>query len=97
MEQNYKNHIQNELNQMYGIITDTPSENTESYISCNDLSSDEDEPVSTVQNQATNVIHNIAELENDECDMLNDNIENQMNALTQEMVNDDGELIYKDI
>ena len=27
--------------------------------------------------------------------MLNDNIENQMNAPTQEMVNDDGELIYE--
>ena len=34
---------------MYGIITDTISENTESYIVYNDLSSDEDEPVSTVQ------------------------------------------------
>ena len=27
--------------------------------------------------------------------MLNDNIENQMNVPTQEMVNDDGELVYK--
>ena len=27
--------------------------------------------------------------------MLNDDIEDQMNAPTQEMVNDDGELIYK--
>ena len=26
--------------------------------------------------------------------MSNDNIENQMNAPTQDMVNDDGELIY---
>ena len=32
MEQNYKNHVQNKLNCMYGIITDTPSESTESYI-----------------------------------------------------------------
>ena len=28
MEQNYKNHIQNKLNCMYGIITDMPSKNT---------------------------------------------------------------------
>ena len=42
MEQNYENHIQNKLNHMYGIITDTPSENTESYIAYNDLSSDKD-------------------------------------------------------
>ena len=27
--------------------------------------------------------------------MLNDNIEKEMNTPTQEMVNDDGELIYK--
>ena len=79
---------------MYGIITDTPSENTESYIAYNDLSNDEDEPVSTIQNQATNANHNIVELDNNKCDMLNDNIENQMKAPTQEMVNDDGELIY---
>ena len=50
---------------------------------------------STVQNQSTNANHNIAkcnnEVNNDECDMLNDNIENQMNAPTREMVNDDGE------
>ena len=38
------------LNHMYGIITDTPSENTELYIAYNDLSSDEDEPGSTAQN-----------------------------------------------
>ena len=65
---------------MYGIIKPTPSENLESYIAHNDLSSDEDESVSTVQNQATNANHNIAELDNDECDMLNDDIGNQMNA-----------------
>ena len=95
MEQNYKNHVQNKLNCMYGIITATPSENTESHIAYNDLSSDEDAPVSTVQNQASNANHNITKLDNDKCDILNDNIENQMNAPTQEMVNDDGELIYK--
>ena len=32
---------------------------------------------------------------NDKCDMLNDNIENQINPPTQEMINDNGELIYK--
>ena len=42
MEQNYKKYVQNKLNCMYGIIIDTPSENIESYIACNDLSSDED-------------------------------------------------------
>ena len=76
---------------MYGIITATPSESTELYIAYNYLSSDEDEPVSTVQDQATNANHNIA----DKCDMVNDNIENQINAPTQEMVNDGGKLIYK--
>ena len=99
MEQKYKNEVQNKLDCMYVIITDTPNENTESYIAYNDLSSDEDEPVSTVPNQSTNVNHNIAkcnnEVNDDKCDMLNDDIENQMNAPTQEMVNDDGELIYK--
>ena len=51
MEQNYKNHIQNKLNCMYRIITDTPYENTELYIAYNDLSSNKDQPVSTVKNQ----------------------------------------------
>ena len=97
MEKNYKNHIQNKLNHMYGTITATPSENRESYIAYNDLPSDEDEPVSTGQNQATNANHNIDELDNNECDISNDNIENQMNAPAQEMVNDDGELIYKNM
>ena len=80
---------------MYGIITDIPSESTELYNAYNDLLNDNDEPVSTVQNQATNANHNIAKLDNDKCDMVNDNIENQVNAPMQEMVNDDGELIYK--
>ena len=84
---------------MYGIITDTPSENTESCIAYNDLSSDEDEPLSTVQNQLTSPNRNVAQCKNevndDKCDMLNDDIENQIDARTQEMVNDDGELIYK--
>ena len=79
---------------MYGIIIDKPSESTDQYIAYNDLSSDEDQPVSTEQNQAT-ANHNIAKLDNNQCDMLNNNIENQMNAPTQEIVNDDGELIYK--
>ena len=81
---------------MYGIIIDIPNESTESCIAYNDLSNDE-EPVSTVQNQATNANHNIGELDDNECDMLNDNIENQMNTLAQEIVNDDGELIYINI
>ena len=72
---------------MYGIIIDTPSENTESYIAYNDLSSDEDDPLSTGQNKSTNANHNIAkcnnEVNDDECDMLNDNFENQMNPPTQ--------------
>ena len=80
---------------MYGIITPSPNESIDSYIAYNDLSSDEDEPVSTLQKQANNTNHNIAKSDNDECDMLNDDIENQMNAPTQEMVNDDGKLIYK--
>ena len=84
---------------MCGIITDTPSENTESYIVYNYLSYDEDGPVSTVPNQSTNANHNIAKCNNkanhDKCDMLNDDIENQMNAPMQEIVNDDGELLYK--
>ena len=86
MEQHYKNHVQNKLNGMYGIKTDTPSETTESYIAYNDLSIDEDEPVSTVKNQSTNANNNIAkcnnEENNDKCDVLNDNIEDQMNAPT---------------
>ena len=98
MEQNYKNHVQNKLNCMYGNITNIPSENTESYIAYNNLSSDQDQPVSTVPNQSINVNHYIAkfknEVDDDKCDMLNADIENQMDALTQKMVNDDGELIY---
>ena len=50
---------------MYGIITDKPSESTDLYIAYNDLSSDEDKPVSTVQNQATNANHRIGKLDND--------------------------------
>ena len=80
---------------MYGIITATPNESTDSYIAYNDLSSDEDEPVSTVENQATNANHNITELDYNKCDMLHYYIGNQMNAPTQEMVNDDGGKIYK--
>ena len=33
IELNYKNQVQNKLNRMYDIITDTPCENTELYIS----------------------------------------------------------------
>ena len=84
---------------MNSILTDTPSENIESYIAYNDLSSDEDQPVFTVPNQSTHANHNLAifnnEVNDDKCDMLNDDIENQMNVPMQEMVNDDGELIYK--
>ena len=84
---------------MYGIITDTPSESAELYIVYNDLSSDKDEPVSKFLNQSTHANCHIAkcnnEVNDDGCDMLTDDIENQMNASTQEMVNDDGELIYK--
>ena len=36
MEQNYKNQVQNKLNRMYGIITDTPYENKKSYIAYNE-------------------------------------------------------------
>ena len=80
---------------MYGIITSTPSESTDLYIAYNDLPSDEDKQVLTVQNQSTNVNLNIGESDNNQLNKLNDNIENQMNAPTQEMVNDDGEFIYK--
>ena len=75
---------------MYGIITDPPGDKPESYIAYNDLSSDEDETASTVQNQLPNANHNIAQSHNNKSDMLNDDIENQMNAPTQEMVNEYG-------
>ena len=77
---------------MYDIITYKPIENTESYIAYSDLSSDEDESVSTQQNQSIIANHNIAESDSNQHDMLNDNIETQMNAPTQQMINDDGEL-----
>ena len=89
MEQNYKNHVQSKLICMYGIITDTPNESTDSYIAYNDLSSDEYEPVSTAHYQATNANHKITELDNNKCDMFHDNIENQMNAPTQDIINDE--------
>ena len=96
MEQNYKNHIKNKLNCIYGIITNTPFEHTDLYPAYNDLSSDEDETVSAVQNKSTYANHNIAEYYNetdgDEYDLPDDDIENQMNAPTQEIVNDDGKL-----
>ena len=76
---------------MYGIIKPTSSENLDSYIAHNDFPNDEDVPVSTEQSQSINANLNIGELDNIQCNMLNDNVENQMNALTQEMVNDDGE------
>ena len=76
---------------MYGIIKTTSSENLDLYIAHNDLPNNEDAPVSTEQNQSINANLNISELDNNQCNMLNDNVENQMNALTQEMVNDDGE------
>ena len=79
---------------MYGIITSTPSESTDLYIAYNDLPSDGDKQVSTEQNQSSNTTLNISESDDNQLDMVNDNIENQMNAPTQEMVNDDGELIY---
>ena len=37
---------------------------------------------------------NKTESHSNQRDMLDDNIQNQMNAPTQEMVNDDSELIY---
>ena len=67
MEEKYKNHVQNKLNCMYGIITPTPSESKDSHIACNDLPSDENTPVSTVQKQATNANHNITDLFNVIC------------------------------
>ena len=83
---------------MYDIITDTPYQNTELYIAFNDLSSDEDQLVSTVQNQSRNSINSIAECNNetDECVLLDEEIENQMNAPKQEMVNNYGKLTYGD-
>ena len=92
IEENYKNHVETKLNRKYGIITPTPSKNTDSYVAYNDLPSDEDEPVSTEQNQSIIANHNIAESDSNQHDMLNDNIETQMNAPTQQMINDDGEL-----
>ena len=81
---------------MYGIITDTSNENTDSYIAYNDLSSDEDKPVSKVPKQSTNTNQNIAkcnnEVNDDEFDMSNADIENQTNALTLEILNNDVEL-----
>ena len=59
---------------MHGIITPAPSESTNSYIAYNDLSSDEDAPVSIEQNQSTNANLDIGESDNNQCDMLNDNI-----------------------
>ena len=44
------------------------------------------------QYKSTDANHDIVESDNDECDMLNDDIENQLNASTQGMINDDGEL-----
>ena len=90
MEENYKNHAQNNLNRIYGIITSTPSERTDSYIAYNDLPSDEDAPVWTEQNQSTDANLNINESDNNQHDRSNDNIEYQMNALMQQTVNDDG-------
>ena len=91
IEQNYKTNVQNKLNCKYNIITGPPGDKPASYIAYNDLISDEDEPVSTVQNQSTDANHDIVESDNDECDMLNDDIENQLNASMQGMINDDGE------
>ena len=94
IEENYKKHVEHKINSKYGIITPTPSKSTDSYIAYNDLSSDEDQQASTEQNQSSNANPIIGESDGNQCDMLNDNVENQMNAPTQKMVNDDGELIY---
>ena len=88
IEENYNNHVKNKLNRIYGIITPTPSESTDLYIAYNDLPCDEDKQVSTEQNQSTNTNLNNGESDNNQHNMLNDNIENQMNAPMQEMVND---------
>ena len=68
-------------------ITCTSNENAESHIAYNDLSSDEDEPVSTVLYQlykSTNANYNIAECNNEingnEYDSSDTDIENQMNT-----------------
>ena len=95
MEQNYKILVQNKLNRKYNIITGPPVDKPASYIAYNDLLSDDDENVSTEQNQETDANHNIIASDNDECDMLNDDIENQLNVSMQGMINDDGELILK--
>ena len=64
------------------------------------ISNDEDQPVSTVQDQSTNANYNIDkynnEVDGDECDLSDADTENQMNAPTQEIVNDDDELNYGD-
>ena len=95
LEENYKNHVQNKIKSINGIIAATPSESADLSIAYNDLLNDEDAPVSIEQNQSSNANHNIGELNNNKRDMINDDIENQMNAPMQEMVNDDGEFTYK--
>ena len=70
MEQNYKKRVQNKLNRMYGVIKHTQCENIESYIAYNYLSSDENEPISIVQNQSTNANCNITTC-NNEVDVVN--------------------------
>ena len=95
MEQNYKNHVQNNLNRKYNIITGPPVDKPVSYIAYNDLLSDEDEDVSTQENQSTYNNQDIIASDNNGSHMLNDDIENQLNASTQGMINDDGELILK--
>ena len=47
MKQNYKSHIYNKLNYMYGIMTEKVYVSTETYIAYNDLTSDDDQPVTT--------------------------------------------------
>ena len=61
-------------------------------------SNDQDQPVSIVQNQSTNVNYNIGKCNNlvdgDEWDLWDADIKNQMNAPMQEIVNDNDELNY---
>ena len=56
---------------MYGISTPTPSKSSDSYITYNDLSNDQDEQVSTEQNQSMNANHNIGKSDNNQHDMSN--------------------------
>ena len=97
MKQNYKSHIYNKLNYMYGIMTEKVYVSTETYIAYNDLTSDDNQPLVSAAKPLITTRYEISNFDNrlihEEKNSPKTDIINRMNVPTQEMKHDNGKLL----